>query len=502
MNLSLGFEPLQKTSRSASQIVSRAFRAKGVRSLVIAVAIVAGGATSLQNAVANGDTRTIYIENMHTGEKGAFTFKKEGRYDPEVLKKLSWLLRDWRKDEPIDMDPHLFDLIWEVYREVDAKESIHVVCGYRSPATNAMLRARSKGVAQQSQHTRGKAMDFYIPGVNLADLRAAGLRLQRGGVGFYPTSGSPFVHMDTGGVRMWPRMTHDQLVKVFPDGKTVHIPADGKPLANYNAAVAELEARGGKADTQVASNDSGKGIKNFFASLFGKKGGDEDEGADEAPARTKVATAKTSPVTDSDTDTPTARAPAAPASRVAMAAAPVPAARPAEIAAALATAQQTAQATMAPLPLKRPNAPVQHPPVQTAALGPVPLPAVITRGTDAPAPSVLGYASASDPMGGLPQNLVMSAGPQPRLREKSKAAEIPFGRMFLAPSLTAEPYLRAPEMRVFTAFLTAPREVVAMGFSYDATGGLSTQRFSGPAIASLPTYMFASPNVRLTQRIP
>ncbi|HQS50237.1 MAG TPA: DUF882 domain-containing protein, partial [Xanthobacteraceae bacterium] len=187
MNLSLGFEPLQKTSRSVSQIVSRAFKVKGVRSLVIAVAIVAGGATSLQNAVANGDTRTIYIENMHTGEKGAFTFKKEGRYDPEVLKKLSWLLRDWRKNEPIDMDPHLFDLIWEVYREVDAKESIHVVCGYRSPATNAMLRARSKGVAQQSQHTRGKAMDFYIPGVNLADLRAAGLRLQRGGVGFYPT---------------------------------------------------------------------------------------------------------------------------------------------------------------------------------------------------------------------------------------------------------------------------------------------------------------------------
>ncbi|MFG1397675.1 DUF882 domain-containing protein [Roseixanthobacter pseudopolyaromaticivorans] len=471
-----------------------------MRTLAIAVAIVAGGATSLQNAVANGDTRTLYIENMHTGEKGAFTFKKEGRYDPEVLKKLNWLLRDWRKEEPIDMDPQLFDLIWEVYRDVDAKESIHVVCGYRSPATNAMLRARSKGVAEQSQHTRGKAMDFYIPGVNLADLRAAGLRLQRGGVGFYPTSGSPFVHMDTGGVRMWPRMTHDQLVKVFPDGKTVHIPADGKPLANYNAAVAELEARGGKAATVVASDDSGKGIKNFFSSLFGKKGGDDDEGADEAPARTRVATAKTSPV--NDTETASTGTPAAPTSRATFAAAPIPAARPAEIAAALATAQQTAQATMAPLPLKRPNAPAQPAPVQTAALGPVPLPAVITRGTEAPPPPALGYAPANDPMAGMPQNLVMSAGPQPKLREKTRAAEIPFGRMFLAPSLTAEPYLRAPEMRVFTAFLTAPREVVAMGFSYDATGGLSTQRFSGPAIASLPTYMFASANVRLTQRIP
>ncbi|MFG1461325.1 DUF882 domain-containing protein [Xanthobacter sp. DSM 24535] len=491
--MSLGFEPLQKTSRSASPTLSRAALARGVRCFAIAVAVVAGGATSLQNAVANGDTRTIYIQNMHTGEKGAFTFKKEGRYDPEVLKKLNWILRDWRKDEPTDMDPQLFDLIWEVYREVDATESIHVVCGYRSPATNAMLRARSKGVAQQSQHTRGKAMDFYIPGVNLADLRAAGLRLQRGGVGFYPTSGSPFVHMDTGGVRMWPRMTHDQLVKVFPDGKTVHIPADGKPLVNYNAAVAELEARGTSAPTMVASNDAGKGIKNFFSALFGKKGGDEDEGADEAPpARTQVATAKTSPVKDDD-DTP---------APTRVAAAPLPSARPVEIAATLATAQVTAQATLAPLPLKRPNTPAPAVPVQTASLAPVPLPAVITRGTDAPIAPALGYASANDPMGGMPQNLVMSAGPQPRLREKAKAAEIPFGRMFLAPSLTAEPYLRAPEMRVFTAFLTAPREVVAMGFSYDATAGLSTQRFSGPAIASLPTYMFASANVRLTERLP
>ena len=90
-----------------------------------------------------------------------------------------------------------------------------------------MLRRRSNGVARFSQHMLGHAMDFYIPGVPLDQLRAIGLRLQRGGVGFYPTSGSPFVHMDTGGVRHWPRMTREQLVKVFPDGRTVHIPTDG-----------------------------------------------------------------------------------------------------------------------------------------------------------------------------------------------------------------------------------------------------------------------------------
>ncbi len=85
-------------------------------------------------------------------------------------------------------------------------------------------------------------MDFYIPDVPLEKIRTVGLRLQRGGVGFYPTSGSPFVHLDTGSVRHWPRMTHDQLAKVFPDGRTVHVPSDGVPLQNYALALADVEA--------------------------------------------------------------------------------------------------------------------------------------------------------------------------------------------------------------------------------------------------------------------
>ncbi len=105
------------------------------------------------------------------------------------------------------MDRRLFDILWEVYRDVDGKQPINIISAYRSPATNAMLRRRSSGVARFSQHMRGQAIDFFIPGVSLAEIRAAGLRLQRGGVGFYPTSGSPFVHLDTGSVRHWPRMT-------------------------------------------------------------------------------------------------------------------------------------------------------------------------------------------------------------------------------------------------------------------------------------------------------
>src|SRR6185437_10814138 len=81
-------------------------------------------------------------------------------------------------------------------------------------------------------------------GVPLEKLREIGLRLQRGGVGFYPTSGSPFVHMDTGNIRHWPRMTYAQLSKVFPDGRTVHVSSDGRPLPGYALALADVERRG------------------------------------------------------------------------------------------------------------------------------------------------------------------------------------------------------------------------------------------------------------------
>jgi hypothetical protein len=102
-------------------------------------------------------------------------------------------------------------------------------------------------------------MDFFIPGVNLAKLRATGLRQEVGGVGYYPTSGSPFVHMDTGSVRHWPKMSRSELAKVFPDGKTLHIPSDGKPMSGYSVALAQSKSgrSGSSKPTIVASNDSG-----------------------------------------------------------------------------------------------------------------------------------------------------------------------------------------------------------------------------------------------------
>jgi uncharacterized protein YcbK (DUF882 family) len=254
-----------------------------------AIVLLCGG-RALQNAVAEGDTRTITMHHMHTDEDITITFKRDGRYDEAALNKLNWFLRDWRKQQEIKMDPHLIDLVWEVQRETGSDKPIWVVCGYRSPETNAMLRRRSSGVAKFSQHMLGHAMDFYIPGVPLDQLRAIGLRLQRGGVGFYPTSGSPFVHMDTGGIRMWPRMTREQLVRVFPDQRTVYIPSDGRPLAGYEQALADVRRRGDGSDvsTSIAADASRAGTFSTVYKLIhmARGNGDEEEaeGAAGAPA--------------------------------------------------------------------------------------------------------------------------------------------------------------------------------------------------------------------------
>jgi len=198
-------------------------------------------AATVSVSAASGSDRTLYLHHTHTGETGKFTFRRNGEYDRKVLQQLNVFLADWRTKEPTKMDPALFDLLWAVYREVGASQPINIVSSYRAPKTNAMLRAKSSGVAENSQHTKGKAIDFFIPGIKLATLREAVMRRQVGGIGYYPTSGSPFVHADTGSVRAWPRMTRAQLKKVFPDGKTLHVPTDGTPLSSSGRAYAEAE---------------------------------------------------------------------------------------------------------------------------------------------------------------------------------------------------------------------------------------------------------------------
>jgi len=254
-------------------------------------------ATTLLSAEAGAETRTLKLYFLHTGEKAEIAYKKDGKYIDAGLKRINHFLRDWRRNEPTKMDPRLIDLIWEVYQKSGSTNYVHVVSGYRAPATNNMLRKRGRGVAKFSQHTLGKALDFFLPDVKLAKLREVGLKMETGGVGFYPTSGSPFVHLDTGNIRHWPRMSRQELARVFPDGKTLHIPADGKPLPGYEQAVASFDARrSGKALKAVeiakAAPDAKKlNVFQRWAAAF-KQDQQDDEEANSLPGVNAVKTSE------------------------------------------------------------------------------------------------------------------------------------------------------------------------------------------------------------------
>ncbi|MDF2114494.1 DUF882 domain-containing protein [Roseiarcaceae bacterium H3SJ34-1] len=238
----------------------------------LAIILTAVLPNSTQTAIANGDTRTINLFYVHTNETISATFRVNGSYDAAVLDRLNWFLRDWRRNEPTKMDPRLFDAIWEAQRGAGSTATIKVMSAYRSPETNSMLRRRSRAVAEHSQHIQGRAMDIHVDDVPMSAIRETAMRMQRGGVGYYPTAGTPFVHIDVGSVRAWPRMNYDQLVRLFPDGKTVHIPSNGQPLARYEEARAEIAARGGEYAPTLAQVKS----KGFFATLFGWNEDDED----------------------------------------------------------------------------------------------------------------------------------------------------------------------------------------------------------------------------------
>jgi uncharacterized protein YcbK (DUF882 family) len=234
-------------------------------------------------STATAETRTLKLYFTHTRESATITFKKNGRYLPRGLKKLNRFLRDWRRNEPTRMDPRLFDLVWEVYRKSGSRKPIYVISGYRSPKTNASLRRRGRKVASKSQHMKGRALDFFLKDVSVDKLRALGLHAHAGGVGYYRGS---FIHLDTGSVRHWPRMSRRQLARVFPRGRTLHVPSDGKPMKGYKYAVAQYKKRkrnGGPilvASNRSSSSSSNNG--NFLKRIFG---GGRDEEEDNASIR-------------------------------------------------------------------------------------------------------------------------------------------------------------------------------------------------------------------------
>jgi uncharacterized protein YcbK (DUF882 family) len=150
-----------------------------------------------------GEFRSLSLINHRTAEKLTCAYWVEGEYIPEALEAFNYILRDWRQNEIIKIDPRTINIMAATHSLLDTSEPFQVVSGYRSPKTNAMLRSRSRGVARNSYHTRGMAVDITLDSRTARQIAGAAKSLGAGGVGTY--SRSSFAHVDSGPVRDWGR---------------------------------------------------------------------------------------------------------------------------------------------------------------------------------------------------------------------------------------------------------------------------------------------------------
>lgn len=145
--------------------------------------------------------RELDFYNLHTGESLKTAYWADGNYLSQGLADINYILRDFRNDHVSQIAVPLLDLLHQLRGTLDTAKPFQIISGYRSPATNTMLRSHSRGVAKNSQHLLGKAIDLRVQGIALNDLRRAAISLHGGGVGYYPSSN--FVHVDVGRVRTW-----------------------------------------------------------------------------------------------------------------------------------------------------------------------------------------------------------------------------------------------------------------------------------------------------------
>ena len=156
---------------------------------------------SLAEAAAPNTARVLRLQQPYTGEKFTGEYWYNGRYLPDAFGEIKFLMRDHRVNEQFPIDPRLMDILFVMQNRLRSKTPFNLLSGYRSPATNARLRRKSEGVARNSLHMTGQAIDLRLPGTKTSVVRKAAMDLKSGGVGFYPRS--DFVHIDTGRVRSW-----------------------------------------------------------------------------------------------------------------------------------------------------------------------------------------------------------------------------------------------------------------------------------------------------------
>jgi uncharacterized protein YcbK (DUF882 family) len=145
--------------------------------------------------------RALSFFNTHTGESVSAVYWADGLYQPAGLAAIDRVLRDHRTGLVREIDRRLLDVLHELRQDLGTTAAFHVISSYRSPKTNALLRANGRAVAEKSLHMEGMAADVRLPGVSLDDLHRAAVARKAGGVGYY--SGPSFVHVDVGRVRYW-----------------------------------------------------------------------------------------------------------------------------------------------------------------------------------------------------------------------------------------------------------------------------------------------------------
>jgi uncharacterized protein YcbK (DUF882 family) len=251
------------------QTLTRKF-ARALASAAI-VGTLAFGAWGLTSAPTNagGENRSISLYHIHTKERITVTYMVNGRYVPSAMKKINHLMRDWRRNETIVIDPKTIDLMWELHADLGSKAPISIVCGYRSPKTNAFLKRIGRKVARKSQHMKGGAIDFFFPDVPTKKIRNVALAHRMGGVGYYSSAGGPtgFIHADSGNVRQWgPGMRGSQVAGYIRDGQKYMGKRSGKKLWS---------------STQMASADAGtkKASGGLLGLLIGNKKAPEEAAA-------------------------------------------------------------------------------------------------------------------------------------------------------------------------------------------------------------------------------
>ncbi|MBX2881397.1 MAG: DUF882 domain-containing protein [Granulosicoccus sp.] len=193
---------MKEDDSAAGSLSRRRFLAQ---TLIGVSAFVCGNALAIPppDAPRKIQQRELHLINDNTREKLDVIYWKDGAYVDDILGQLHYLLRDHHTGKAALIDPKLYDFLYQLQENLDTTERIHVLSGYRTPETNAYLRKTSLGVARNSYHTKGQAVDIYIPGVDANVIQKAARKLRMGGVGYYSKAG--FVHLDTGYARHWSR---------------------------------------------------------------------------------------------------------------------------------------------------------------------------------------------------------------------------------------------------------------------------------------------------------